>query len=91
MQTVLSACFILVILSICAKEVFFCFVFLNLHYPVCSHVGPPFAKEGSGRLGGGGGMAHDILILFPAYDVTDTDCWAQNGSAPGCAFMTFKC
>ena len=38
---------------------------------------------------GWGGMAHDILILFAAY-VTDTDCWARNGRAPGCAFMTFK-
>ena len=24
-----------------------------------------------------------------AYDVTDTGCWAQNGSLHGCAFATF--
>ena len=26
-----------------------------------------------------------------AYDVTDTDCWAQNGSTHGRHFKTFKC
>ena len=79
MQTVFSACFILVILSVYAKEVVvFCFVFILFficiiqYAAMLDHLLP---KRGLG-VGGGGGMAHDILILFPAYDVTDTDCWA---------------
>ena len=41
------------------------------------------------------GLPRDVFNTFetdagPVYDVTATDCWAQNGSPYGRAFATFK-
>ena len=40
-------------------------------------------------------LACDVFATFAtwtgiAYDVTDTGCWARNGSSHGCAFAIFR-
>ena len=50
--------------------------------------------EGGGGGGGGRELACDVFDTLTAhsgllYDVTDADCWRQNGSSHGCVFVTF--
>ena len=53
------------------------------------HFGSLFASEKQKRL------VSDVFHTFATrvsliYDVTDTDCWAQNGSTHGRVFAIFK-
>ena len=68
--------------SVCFDWLFYQYLFKwsafsgsNLSSPGRSHVGSPFTSS-----------AHAGLV----YDVTDTDCWVQNGRTHGHVFITFK-
>ena len=70
---------------------FFFFFTPNLSSSGCSHVGSLLTNEEQKDLACDD-YIFDIFATHAGlvYDVTDTDCWAQNGSTRGCVFATFK-
>lgn len=83
------SCFFVLLLF--PRDKFFFFLASNLNSSRRSHVDLLFINEEQEKVGTSD--VHDSFATNAdrVYDVTDTECWAQNGSTLGRVYAPFEC